>query len=114
MKIKSVATSLKLSKSVERKLLEQIIRDDYGMRGKNKWIIEAIESFLRLENISELVDIAADMEQLSAIVNIRIPDDLMKRIDIAVINIRQKYPILEGVQSNIIRASIIQRLIASK
>ena len=29
---------------------QRIISDGYGMRGKSKWIVEAIESFLKLDD----------------------------------------------------------------
>lgn len=104
-------TSLKLQKMLHHKMQQQIIGDGYGMRGKSKWIIEAIENFLRLPEYPSLVDIAGDMEQLSEIVSIRLPDDLMAKLDKAVIDVRREFPAMEGVKSNLIRASIMQRLI---
>ncbi|WP_147277484.1 hypothetical protein [Aquicella lusitana] len=104
-------TSIKLQKNLHRRLQQRIIEDGYGMRGKSKWIIESIESLLTLADYPTLVDIADDMDQLSDIVSIRIPDHLMRRIDQAVIRVRKQYPTIEGVKSNLIRASIIQRLL---
>ncbi|RDI43731.1 hypothetical protein AQULUS_20330 [Aquicella lusitana] len=106
-----VMTSIKLQKNLHRRLQQRIIEDGYGMRGKSKWIIESIESLLTLADYPTLVDIADDMDQLSDIVSIRIPDHLMRRIDQAVIRVRKQYPTIEGVKSNLIRASIIQRLL---
>ena len=40
-----------------------------------------------------------------------LPDELMFRIDRAIIEVRRQYPAMEGVKSNLIRASIMQRLI---
>ena len=108
---KKLMTSIKLQKKLHRKLQQQIIEDGYGMRGKSKWIIESIESLLKLSDYPTLVDIANDMDQLSDIVSIRIPEDLMLRIEQAIINVRKQYPTIEGVKSNLIRASIIQRLL---
>ena len=111
MVIKKMMTSLKLQKVLHRKMQQQIIGDGYGMRGKSKWIIEAIEDFLQIPDYPALVDIAGDMEQLSEIVSIRLPDNLMSRLDKAVIDVRREFPAMEGVKSNLIRASIMQRLI---
>ena len=108
---KKLMTSIKLQKKLHRKLQQQIIEDGYGMRGKSKWIIESIESLLQLIDYPTLVDIANDMDQLSDIVSIRIPEDLMLRIEQAIIKVRKQYPAIEGVKSNLIRASIIQRLL---
>lgn len=106
-----MTTSIKLQKKLHQRLQQRIIADGYGMRGKSKWIIESIESLLRLEDFPSLVDIAEDMDQLSDMVSIRLPEDLMLRIEHAIVEVRKQYPASEGVKSNLIRASIIQRLL---
>lgn len=104
-------TSIKVQKLLHYKMQQRIISDGYGMRGKSKWIIEAIEDFLELSDFPSLTDIADEMEQLSEIVSIRLPDELMDQLDHAIIKVRLQYPAMEGVKSNLIRASIMQRLI---
>lgn len=106
-----VMTSIKLQKKLHLQLQRRIIEDGYGMRGKSKWIIEAVESLLQLADYPTLVDIAEDMDQLSDIVSIRLPESLMLRIEKAIVDVRKQYPTLEGVKSNLIRASIMQRLL---
>lgn len=106
-----VMTSIKLQKNLHRRLQQRIIEDGYGMRGKSKWIIESIESLLKLADYPSLVEIAEDMDQLSDMVSIRVPEDLMLRIEQAVVQVRKQFPTIEGVKSNLIRASIIQRLL---
>lgn len=108
---KKVTTSIKLQKNLHRRLQQRIIEDGYGMRGKSKWIIESIESLLALSDYPTLVEIAEDMDQLSDMVSIRLPEDLMIRIEKAIIQVRKQYPSIEGVKSNMIRASIMQRLL---
>ena len=103
--------SVKLQKNLHRRLQKRIIDDGYGMRGKSRWIIESIESFLKLSDYPTLVDIAEDMDQLSDMLSIRIPEDLILRIEKAIVYVRKQFPSLEGVKSNLIRASIIQRLL---
>lgn len=109
--LRKLMTSIKLQKKLHRRLQQRIIEDGYGMRGKSKWIIESIESFLQLTDYPTLVDIAEDMDHLSDMVSIRVPEDLMLRIEKAIIRVRKQYPTLEGVKSNLIRASIMQRLL---
>jgi metal-responsive CopG/Arc/MetJ family transcriptional regulator len=108
---KTMMTSVKVQKKLHYKLQQRIISDGYGMRGKSKWIVEAIESFLNLPDYPTLADIAGDMDQLTEVISIRLPDELMSKIDKAIIEIRRHYPTIEGVKSNLIRASIMQRLI---
>lgn len=104
-------TSIKLQKLLHFKMQQRVICDGYGMRGKSKWIVEAIESFLQLSDFPTLTDIADDMDHLSEVISIRITDDLMDKLDQAIIKVRRQYPAMEGVKSNLIRASIMQRLI---
>ena len=104
-------TSIKLQKLLHHKLQQRIINDGYGMRGKSKWIIEAIEMFLEIPDYPSLVDIADDMNQFSEILSIRLPEELMSKIDGAIVKVRRRYPVLEGVKSNLVRASIMQRLL---
>ena len=108
---KQIMTSVKLQKALHLKMQQQIITDGYGMRGKSKWIIEAIEYLLQLKNYPALVDIAVDMEQLHESLSIRFPETLMQKLEAATIHIRRQFPAMEGVKSNLIRASIMQRLI---
>lgn len=108
---KKLMTSLKLQKMLHLKMQQQIISDGYGMRGKSKWIIEAIENFLHLPDYPTLVDIADMKDYLTDTVSIRLPEYLLKYLDGAVINVRRYFPAMEGVKSNLIRASIMQRLI---
>jgi metal-responsive CopG/Arc/MetJ family transcriptional regulator len=109
--IKKMMTSIKLQKLLHFKMQQRVISDGYGMRGKSKWIVEAIESFLQLSDFPTLTDIADDMDHLSEVMSVRLPDDLMYKLDDAIIEVRRHYPAMEGVKSNLIRASIMQRLI---
>ncbi len=108
---RKVMTSIKLQKNLHRRLQQRIIEDGYGMRGKSKWIIESIESLLKLADYPTLVDIADDMDHLSDMVSIRVPEALMLRIEQAIVHVRRQFPAIEGVKSNLIRASIMQRLL---
>lgn len=107
----TIMTSVKVQKKLHYKMQQRIISDGYGMRGKSKWIVEAIEAFLHLPDYPTLADIAGDMNQLTEMISIRMPNELVPKIDQAIIQIRRNYPTIEGVKSNLIRASIMQRLI---
>lgn len=110
---KKIMTSIKLQNKLHYKMQQKVISDGYGMRGKSRWMIEAIENFLQLPDYPTLVDIAGDMDHLSDMISIRLSEELMVKLDQAIIQVRRYYPAMEGVKSNLIRASIIQRLIRS-
>ncbi len=111
---KTITGTAKLPKEVHQRVMEQVISDGYGMRGKSKWINEAMTNFFSLPNYPELVDIAEDMEEMTDVISIRIPEDFFKALENAVLEVRKIYPGMEGVKSKIIRASLIQRLIRSQ
>ncbi len=111
--MKIISTSAKVPKSLHQAMLERVIKDGYGMRGKSKWINEAIERFLLIPNYPELVEIANDIEEVTEAINFRISEEMLRHLDQAVIEVRKQYPALEGVKSNIIRASILQSLIGA-
>lgn len=108
---KKIMTSVKLQKLLHYKMQQRVISDGYGMRGKSKWVIESIEKFLQLPDYPLLVDIADDMDQLSEIMSIRLSEEVMSKIENAIIEVRRQYPAMEGVKSNVVRASIMQRLL---
>lgn len=90
---------------------QQIVADGYGLRGKTRWLEEAMTEFLALENYPELVDIASEMENLTKIISLRINEKLLRTLENSALKIREQYPMIEGVKSNLIRASIMQKLI---
>lgn len=108
---KTLMTSVKLQKKLHLTLQKRIVADGYGMHGKSKWIIESIESLLDLDDFPSLVEIADVMENLDEVVSIRVPESLMTRMEDAVMTVRKQFPLIEGVKSNLIRASIMQRLL---
>lgn len=109
--MRRVTTSLKLPESLEIKMHQQIVADGYGLRGKTRWIEEAIKEFLSNEDFPELVDIATEMENHTKIISLRINEELLKEVENSILKIREIYPMIEGVKSNLIRASIMQKLI---
>ncbi|MBA3706001.1 MAG: hypothetical protein H0W84_08915 [Bacteroidetes bacterium] len=110
---KTITGTAKLPKEIHQRVMERVISNRYGMRGKSKWINEAMNNFFSLPNYPELVDLAEDMEEMTDVISIRIPEDLYIMLEKAVIEVRKNYPGMEGVKSKIIRASLIQRLIRS-
>lgn len=106
---------LKLSIALPNKLKEEfkirVIQDGYGMRGKSKWVNEAIEEFLKIENFENFVFLAEEQENLNDKEIIFANESLEEQINKGVIEVRKIYPLMEGVKSKILRAAIIQRLL---
>lgn len=104
-------TTFKIAPVIEKELIQRVIDDGLGMRGKSKWIAIAIQQLLNITNFPELVDLASDMENQGKTISIRLSKELVKEIDQAVIAVRKIFPQMEGVRSHIIRASIMQELL---
>lgn len=109
-----IITTFKLSTPIYKKLTNQILQDKYGLKARSRWIKESVELFLEMPNYIELVLIAADVKKLDKLLSIKIPTILAIKISESIIEVRKIYPNLEGVKSNIFRASIIQRLLSSE
>ena len=100
-----------IPETLYRELHSKIVQDGYDLRGKSKWISEAIEALLSLDNFEDLVKISDEMHSFNKVQTIALERSLKKLIDVAGIKVRQRYPSLEGVQSSIIRTAIVQRLL---
>ena len=106
-----IKTTIRLPKSTQDEMVQTIIANGYGMRGKSRWVEEAISQLLAIKDFHELVDIGDEISELEAVESIYLTLGLKKDLDSALIVVRQFYPSMEGVQSCIIRTSIIQRLL---
>jgi len=98
---------------LKNELREYVIKDGYGLRGKSKWVSEAIENLVGLKDFLELISYSDEMRGFDQIETIVIEYSLKVRIDKAIIQIRKEFPTIEGVKSKIIRTAILQRLLRS-
>lgn len=99
--------------ALQIELRERIPRDGYGLRGKSKWVSEAIESLLVLEHFARLVQYSEEMHGFEKVETVVVSAELKKQIDQAILEVRKYYPGSEGVQSSIVRTAIMQRLLRS-
>jgi len=109
----SIKVSVLIPKRLDEELMHQMLTDGYGMRNKSKWIVEAIERLLAIKDFPNIIEYEA-LEGLGKMIVFSVPFQLKQAIEEAVITVRSKHPALEGVQSKVIRAAIMQRLICSK
>ena len=98
---------------LQKECREQIVKDGYDMRGKSRWITEAIELLLGMRNYPELVYLSNQMKGFEKVESVVMTKDLKKFLDNSVIEIRKMYPAMEGVLSGIVRTAIMQRILRS-
>lgn len=111
IKAKKVRLSYFISENILSDIKSDMNQRNYDLKSKSKWISEAIEAFFELRNFIELVMINDQMHGFEKLDSISIERSLKTRLDLSVIDVRKTYPALEGVQSKIVRAAIIQRLL---
>jgi hypothetical protein len=106
-----VKVTFVLPMALQKDLKCTVINDGYDMKGKSKWVAEAIIDLLLTENFPEFVKINDQMKGFEKLESIVITRELKSQLDNAVITVRRVFPELDGVQSRIVRAAIMQRLL---
>lgn len=107
------ASSFKILATLNQKLDERVVADGYGMRGKSRWVREAIENLLANPDCGELVSLSDEAVGKTNSISVRLPQELFLEMEKEVIDIRRNHPEIEGIKSKIVRTAIIQRLIRS-
>lgn len=96
---------------LQKELKTQVIKDDYSLKGKSRWVAEAIEELLVSYHFPDLVKLNDEMKGFEKLESVLVSRDLKKQLDAAVVDVRKVYPAIEGVQSRIVRTAIVQRLL---
>lgn len=100
-----------LPQTLQRELKEKIVKDGYDLKGKSRWVAEAIEKLLVNQAFPDLVKLNDEMKGFEKLESIVISRELKQQLHEAIINVRKVYPAIEGVQSRILRTAIVQRLL---
>ncbi len=108
--INTIKISVLIPKRLDDELMQRMISQGYGIRKKSLWICEAVTRLLGLGGYPNIIQYEA-LAGLEKMVVFTASYELKQQLEDAIIKIRNKYPALEGVQSKIIRAAIMQRLI---
>lgn len=115
-KKKTKKITIRFSKQLRAEMQQSIIHSNYGLHGKSRWLAEAIDLFLKQSNYVELVEHGIDINQadLSEVEAFYLNELTIDAVKKALINVRVTYPLFEGVQSALIRACVIFRLMLKK
>ena len=97
--------------NLKSELLERVIKDGYGLRGKSKWISEAVERLIAYKDFLELMSYSDQMHGFDQLETAVIEYSFKIKIDKAIIQVRKEFPTLEGVKSRIMRTALLQRIL---
>lgn len=109
--IKKSRINVILPENMSKEIRQRMLKDNYSLREKSRWISEAIEEFLKLNDYHNFVEMANLVDDLTHAETIHITLDLVEQLENAVLQVRKEHPVLEGVKSLIVRASVIRRLV---
>lgn len=109
--IKKIKVSFVLPEKLQQDLKERMIMDGYSLKGKSQWVAEAVEQLFKFDSYMDLVKVNDVMQGFEKFESVLIDRKLKIHLDESIINIRKKYPEIEGVQSRIMRTAILQRLL---
>lgn len=111
--MKKKRISVILSDNAIKEIHANMLDEGYSLREKSKWVSEAIDDFLQLKDYQPLVEMAELVNDYAKNEIIYITPDIEDKLDEAIVKVRTQYPVLEGVKSLIVRASIVRRLVIS-
>lgn len=103
--------SFAVPKSLKKELQQRVISDGYGLRGKSKWVCEAVTRLFEYDNHIELIHYSDELQGLDGMEAVVLNEDIKDAVDSKILDVRRAHPELEGVKSRILRTAIVQRLI---
>jgi len=110
---KKTRVAVLLPTKMRAEMLECVLRDGYGMRGKSRWIAEAVVDLLAHREWLAMAETGEGLVLSPAHEVVYLEPELKERIEAAVLDMRTRHPMMEGPQSAIIRGAITRRLLRS-
>ena len=96
--------------SALRDTMRSAALEQYGPKGKSRWVREAIGELLEADPALRSVGLSEDLMHHDALDVVSLEDGLRERIEVAMTTLRRQDPLMRGVQSVIIRAAIRRKL----
>ncbi|MBA3662295.1 MAG: hypothetical protein H0W64_11225 [Gammaproteobacteria bacterium] len=111
-KKKNKKVTVRFPKRLKIEMQASLIKSGYGLRGKSRWLKDAISTFLLQPDFVDYVEQGIDINlaELSEIEAFYLDQETIQNVKNAFFSIRVKYPLFEGVQSAIIRAAVIYHI----
>ena len=102
---------VRIPEKLSVELIEEVVRTQKNLKGKSKWVCEAIEDILVAPDLRELVDFDDAIQTNLKAESFSIPVKVKDKIQGALIGLRKALPEKNVTTSSIVRAAIIRKLI---
>jgi len=110
--LKTKKITVRFPKRLKNEMQTALIDAGYGLHGKSKWLKDALVIFLEQSNFLEYVENGTVINQanLSEVEAFYFDYPIVEMLKTAFIEVRIAFPLFEGVQSAIIRAAVVYKL----
>jgi hypothetical protein len=113
MKQKTTLIPVRLPPELQSQFGKAVFNDNYGFKGKSRWVEEAVISLLNL-GLNSYADLVSLDETLTAQFKadkFSLSEDTRNKLDDTLIKLREKCPSVNITLSSIVRTAILQRLL---
>lgn len=100
-----------IPEGLSQDLAKHLEKIGVSSRQRSQWIEDAINRFLALEKRQELISQAVEMTNLKVRLYFFMSKGTRDKINEVTLLFKQDHPEIEGVQSKIVRASIMQKML---
>jgi hypothetical protein len=109
---KSKKITVRFPKRLKIEMQTTLIQSGYGLHGKSRWLKEAIIVFLKLKDFIDYVDqgIGINQAELTEVEAFYLDMEIIQLLKDAYVQIRVQNPLFEGIQSALIRAAVVYKL----
>lgn len=113
MKHKNTLIPVRLPPELQSQFGAAVLNDNYGFKGKSKWVEEAVIELLNLglDSYAELVSLDETLTTQLKADKFSLTEHTRNKLDEALIELRKKCPEINLTLSSIIRTAILQRLL---
>ena len=104
--------TVRFPKRLKAEMQAALIKSGHGLHGKSRWLKEAIITLLSKPSFVDYVEQGININQaeLTDIEAFYLDKETQGLLQEAFVAVRTKHPLFEGVQSAIVRAAVVYKL----
>ena len=108
--------TIRFSANMREAMRQHMLDAGYHLHGKSQWLVDSVKDFVTLPNYTELVEhgVSVNQGELCHVEAFYLSNDVEQLLQKAILAVRIENPLLEGVRSAIVRASVVHRLMSEE